>query len=74
MKRATKTIQIKIAEDIKNKADNLFESLGLDTNTAIRIFLNISIKSGGFPFEIKTVSNSVSYAMNDVLTDNNLSK
>ena len=45
-------IQVRVDEDIKRKADLLFSDLGLDTPTAIRIFLNQSIRREGMPFEI----------------------
>ena len=45
-------IQVRIDEDIKRKADELFSDLGLDTPTAIRIFLNHSIRREGIPFEV----------------------
>ena len=34
------TLQIRIDDQLKKDADSLFSSLGLDTSTAIRIFLN----------------------------------
>jgi DNA-damage-inducible protein J len=46
------TIQVNIENEIKQKADALFSNLGLDTATAIRIFLVKSLKMHGFPFEI----------------------
>ncbi len=48
----TTLIQVRIDEDIKRKADALFADLGLDTPTAIRIFLNQSIRREGLPFEV----------------------
>ena len=33
------TIQVRVDDDIKTKADVLFKDLGMDTTTAIRIFL-----------------------------------
>ena len=37
------TLQIRIDDQLKKDADSLFSSLGLDTSTAIRIFLNASL-------------------------------
>ena len=48
----TALIQVRVDEDIKHKADALFAYLGFDTPTAIRIFLNHSIRREGMPFEI----------------------
>ena len=45
-------IQIRIDEEVKRKADNLFADLGFDTPTAIRIFLNQAIRREGMPFEV----------------------
>ena len=47
------TIQIRVDDDIKEAADSLFNSLGLDTSTAVRIFLSIAIANNGIPFEVK---------------------
>lgn len=46
-------IQVRIDDDIREKADDLFKSLGTDTTTAIRIFLVQALQVDGFPFEIK---------------------
>ena len=45
-------IQVRIDEETKQKADSLFADLGFDTPTAIRIFLNQSIRREGMPFEV----------------------
>ena len=47
------TIQVRVDDDIKTKADVLFKDLGMDTTTGIRIFLVQAIANDGFPFEIK---------------------
>jgi DNA-damage-inducible protein J len=47
-----KTIQVRVDDELKNSADMLFASLGLDTSTAIRMFLIASMESGGIPFAI----------------------
>lgn len=43
----------KIDEELKIKSDRLFKELGMDTTTAIRIFLTQAVANDGFPFEIK---------------------
>jgi len=45
-------IQVRVDEETKRKADALFTGLGFDTPTAIRIFLNQSIRREGMPFEV----------------------
>lgn len=47
------TIQVRLDDSLKIKADKLFSSLGLDTSTAVRIFLNISVENNGLPFSVK---------------------
>jgi len=47
-----RTIQVRVDEQLKDSADVLFSSLGLDTSTAIRIFLVASIEAGGIPFAV----------------------
>lgn len=47
------TIQLRVDDDLKTKADELFRDLGTDTTTAIRMFLTRALAVNGFPFEIK---------------------
>lgn len=68
------TIQIRVSNALKIAADELFSSLGLDTSTAVRIFLTMAIENGGIPFEIKRNQSSLREAMEDVLNKRNLSK
>ena len=49
------TIQVRVDDDLKEKADALFKDLGTDTTTAIRMFLTQALAVNGFPFEIKRV-------------------
>src|SRR5215510_14686794 len=48
-----KTIQVRVDDRLKDSADTLFTSLGLDTSTAIRMFLIASMEAGGIPFSIR---------------------
>ena len=50
------TIQVRVDNELKAKADQLFQDLGTDTTTAIRIFLTQALAVNGFPFEIKRVA------------------
>jgi len=47
------TIQIRVDDDIKTAADTLFNSLGLDTSTAVRMFLSAALANNGIPFAVK---------------------
>jgi DNA-damage-inducible protein J len=46
------TIQIRIDDAIKTAADSLFTSLGLDTSTAVRMFIAASLENNGIPFTV----------------------
>lgn len=47
-------INIRIDDVLKEKAELLFEELGLNMTTAFNIFIRQSIREGGIPFEITT--------------------
>ena len=44
------TLNIRIEENIKNKANKTLSSLGLDMSTAVKMFLNQVITENGLPF------------------------
>ena len=43
-------IQLRVDDDLKQQATKVFEELGLDLSTAIRIFLKRSVMKNGLPF------------------------
>lgn len=45
-------IQVRVDDELKREADELFTDLGFDTPTAIRIFLKHAVKRHGLPFEV----------------------
>jgi len=47
------TLQIRVDDDTKAAADSLFNSLGMDVSTAVRVFLSASLEYGGLPFAVK---------------------
>lgn len=49
---ASTVVQFRIDSELKTEAQNIFENLGLDLATAIRIFLKRSIKDKGIPFSM----------------------
>lgn len=49
---ATSVLQTRVDTALKEEADSLFFSLGLDTTTAIRLFLRQAINQQKIPFEI----------------------
>ena len=46
-------LQVRVDDNLKIQADALFASIGLDTSSAIRVFLKQSVLRGGIPFELK---------------------
>ena len=71
------TIQIRVDDGLKASADSLFASLGLDTSTAVRMFLAAALENGGIPFAIKRLgfrkpNADLREAMEDVRLERNL--
>ncbi|MCL1820488.1 MAG: type II toxin-antitoxin system RelB/DinJ family antitoxin [Oscillospiraceae bacterium] len=50
------TIQVRVDDGTKNAIDSLFSGLGLDTSTAVRIFLKASLENNGLPFPVRHFS------------------
>ena len=46
-------LNIRTDAEVKARADQIFEALGLNMTTAINIFLRQSIQHGGLPFDVK---------------------
>lgn len=38
---------------VRKKSESLYASLGMNLSTAINVFLRESIRSGGFPFDVR---------------------
>lgn len=45
-------VDVKVNKELKEACDDLFNALGLDTETAINIFLAASLRDMGIPFHI----------------------
>ncbi|HFL2097236.1 TPA: type II toxin-antitoxin system RelB/DinJ family antitoxin [Streptococcus agalactiae] len=50
------TIAVRVDDQLKDEATELFQSLGLDMSTAVKMFLIQSVKTQSIPFEIKNKS------------------
>jgi len=48
-----KTIHVHVDDQLKDSADVLFTSLGLDTSTAVRMFFKAALEIEGFPFAVQ---------------------
>lgn len=50
------TVAVRVDDQLKDDATELFQSLGLDMSTAVKMFLIQSVKTQSIPFEIKNQS------------------
>lgn len=58
---ATSIVQFRIEDDLKAQATEIFDKLGLDLSTALRIFLKRSVAVRGIPFSM-TLDNDVPFS------------
>ena len=49
---ASSLVQLRVDDQLKKEAIELFDKLGLDLSTAIRIFLTRAVKEEGIPFSM----------------------
>ena len=45
-------IQVRVDDELKKEVTEIYENLGLDLSTAVRMFLKRSIIEGGIPFAL----------------------
>ena len=50
---ANSLVQIRVDEQLKEDVTNIYEELGIDLPTAIRMFLKRSVQEKGIPFSMK---------------------
>lgn len=50
---STTNLNIRTDEDVKEKAEKIFNELGLNMTSAVNIFLRTAIRERGIPFELK---------------------
>ena len=53
------TIQISVDDAMKAAADSLFASLGLDTSTAVRMFIAAALNTRGIPFSVRKTNQPI---------------
>ena len=51
-------LQVRIDDDLKTQAALVYDQLGMDLSTAVRIFLKKSVAVNGIPFEVKNDSST----------------
>ena len=49
---ATSILQIRVDDKLKDEVSDLFESLGMDIPTAVRIFFKRAVIERGLPFKV----------------------
>ena len=49
---ATSLLQVRVEDSLKEEAAGVFEKLGIDTSTAVRMFLKRSVMENGIPFRM----------------------
>ena len=71
-----KNLNIRIDEDLKTKAEEVFSELGMNMTTALTIFLKTSVRYGGIPFELRldTPNVETAQAIEDVNNNKGLSQ
>lgn len=47
------SIKARVSEELKREAAEVLRDCGLNVSTAIRLFLEQVVKSGGLPFEVR---------------------
>ena len=52
MAEKTTNINIRVDKNLKKQADELFKSLGLNTSTALNIFLTQCVRNQAIPFNV----------------------
>ena len=58
---ATTSINIRTDSEIKNRAQQIFATLGLDMTTAVNLFLRQTIRMNDIPFVLTTKTNQQCY-------------
>ena len=49
---ANTNVTIRIDEDLKKQADNLFDDLGMSFTTAVNVFVKQAVREDRIPFEV----------------------
>ena len=50
---ATTNFSVRMDSDLKRECEALYNELGMNLTTAINVFLRQSLRTGGFPFEVR---------------------
>ncbi len=61
---ATSVVQVRVDTALKEQAAKIFEDLGIDLSTAIRMFLKRSVLDNGIPFSMTRPKTHCDYSEN----------
>lgn len=69
----TTNINVRVDSEVKQKAEAIFNELGLNMSTTMNMFLRYSIRYGGIPFDLRLdLSNEETQAAIDDVNKNRL--
>lgn len=51
------TTTIRIDPDVKDRANEVFDELGLSLSAAVNVFLKAVVREGGMPFDVRIGEN-----------------
>ena len=66
----TKTYSLRLDEKTRSDAQKVFNDLGMDFSTGIKIYLKQVIKSNGIPFELTNRQSSLDRSIEELHEDN----
>ena len=71
----TTNLNIRVDDELKRKAEAIFNELGLNMSTAVNVFLRYSVRYGGIPFDlrIERPNEETLAAIDDVNNNRNMS-
>jgi len=49
----TTSISIRVDEDVKRQAEDIFNKLGMNLSIAMNLFLHMAVRYGGIPFDLR---------------------
>lgn len=61
----SKAYSLRLDEDTRNGAKKVFDELGMDFSTGIKIYLRQVIKTNGIPFELSNNTTSLDRSINE---------
>ena len=71
----TTTLNIRVNKDLKKQSDMILSLLGLNTSTAVNMFLNAIVRNNGIQFSLTlNPNNDTKQVLDDIIAGKNLSK